>query len=93
MLENMSIFHLESFITTHKLINPSQYGFHQNMSTCHALIDLIDGMTQSLDGKEYVIGVFIYRFLKTCYLRKFIGIHGPLTNVILMCIIFHVVSH
>ena len=50
---------LEAFITKHKLINPSQYGFQQNMSTCHALIDLTDGITQSLDAKQYTIGVFI----------------------------------
>ena len=28
------------------------------MSTCHALIDFIDGITQSLDAKQYGIGVF-----------------------------------
>ena len=29
------------------------------MSTCHALIYLTDGITQSLDAKQYAIGVFI----------------------------------
>ena len=59
VFEYFFITHLETFITKHKLINPSQYGFQQNMSPCHALIDLIDGITQSLDAKQYTIGVFI----------------------------------
>ena len=50
---------LGAFITKHKLKNPSQYGFQQNMSTCHAQIDLIGGITQSLDANQYAIGVFI----------------------------------
>ena len=29
------------------------------MSNCHALTDLVDGITQSLDTKKYAIGVFI----------------------------------
>ena len=29
------------------------------MSTCHALVDLIDGISQSLDVKKYAVGVFI----------------------------------
>ena len=31
------------------------------MSICHALTHLIDRMTQSVDAKQYAIGVFIYK--------------------------------
>ena len=55
----MQIVRLESFIIKHKLINLSQYGFKQNMSTCHTLIYLTDGITQSLDAKQYAVGIFI----------------------------------
>ena len=41
------------------MINPSQYGFQQNISTRHAIIDLIDGIIQALGAKQYAFGVFI----------------------------------
>ena len=45
------------------------------MSTCHALIDLIDGLTQSLDAKQYASGVFIDS-KKAIWKMEFRGIRG-----------------
>ena len=88
ILEKLFSSRLDSFITKHKLINPSQYGFQQNMSTCHALIDLVDAITQSLDAKKYAIGVFIdlkkafdtvdHKLL--CKKMEFLGIRGGAFN-------------
>ena len=41
------------------IINPSQYGFRENMSTSYALTMLINEITSSLNNKMYSIGVFI----------------------------------
>ena len=54
------------------------------MSTCHALIDLIDGISQSLDAKQYAMGLFIYlkkafdtvNHKLLCKKMKFLGING-----------------
>ena len=50
---------LDSFITKYNLLSPSQYRFRQDMSPCHALVDLINGISQSLDANKYAVGVFI----------------------------------
>ena len=55
ILENIFNSRLECFITKHYFISPSQYGFQQNVSTCHALIELVDGITQSLDAKNMIL--------------------------------------
>ena len=36
-----------------------QYGFHTNMSTSFALIELVEEITKSIDNKQTTIGVFI----------------------------------
>ena len=41
------------------IINPSQYGLSENMSTSYALTELINEITSSVNNKMYSIGVFI----------------------------------
>ena len=50
---------LEKFIDKNNILSTSQYGFRTNMSTSHALIDLVEEITTSLDKKKYTLGVFI----------------------------------
>ena len=60
----------------------SQYGFQQNMSTCQALIYIIDGITLSLDAKQYAIGVYID--LKRHLTNRLVGIKW-LTRLFNVC--------
>ncbi len=51
--------HLEKFIDKHNLLSDSQYGFRTNRSTSLALIDSTEGITNSIDNKQYAVGLFI----------------------------------
>ena len=107
-----------AFITKHNLINPGQYEFQQNISTCHALINLIDGITNHyMQNNVQLECVLIWnrhstQSTKHYYVRKWnflvsVVWHSngliiiwktesslcPLTNVTLICEIFHMVSH
>ena len=46
-------------INIRSFINPSQYGFCENMSTSYALTELVNEITASLDSKIHTMGVFI----------------------------------
>ena len=48
-----------SFLEKNKLLNQNQFGFRQNHSTSHALINLTETIKRQLDGKKPVAGVFI----------------------------------
>ena len=51
---------LHKFIDKFQLLNNCQYGFRSQMSTSHALMDLVEEITSSIDAKKISIGVFIY---------------------------------
>ena len=59
ILETLFSSRLSAFIDKNSIINPSQYGFCENMSTTYALTELINEITSSLNNKMYSIGVFI----------------------------------
>ena len=48
-----------SILNEHNILNKSQFGFRKHHSTTLALIDLIDNISNSLDNKDYTIGVFL----------------------------------
>ena len=48
-----------SFLEKNKLLNQNQFGFRQNHSTSHALLNLTETIKRQLDGKKLVAGVFI----------------------------------
>ena len=50
---------LEKFIDKFQLLNNCQYGFRFQMSTSHALMDLVEEITSSIDANKISIGVFI----------------------------------
>ncbi len=43
----------------HNLLSPSQYGFRQNHSTEHAIISIIDKITEKLDSHHFITGIFL----------------------------------
>ena len=59
ILETLFNSRLSAFIDNNDIINPTQYGFRENMSTSYALTELINEITSSLKNKMYSIGVFI----------------------------------
>ena len=40
-------------------VSNCQYGFRSSMSTSHALLDLVEEISATLDNKKYTLGVFI----------------------------------
>ena len=50
---------MDTFLNKHDILSPSQYGFRSNMSTSHALLELVEEITSSPDNKKYSVGIFI----------------------------------
>ena len=59
ILEKLFNSRLENFLDKHKILDDNQYGFRENRSTSHALIETIEDITNSLDKKQVTIGIFI----------------------------------
>ena len=51
---------LISYILKHKILFEYQFGFQKRKSTHMALIILVDKVTEALDNRDYVFGVFLY---------------------------------
>ena len=50
---------LDKFIDKSNVVNNNQYGFRNKMCTTHALFNLLEEISSSLDAKTFSIGVFI----------------------------------
>ena len=74
ILEKLYNKRLEKCIDKNNILSTSQYGFRTNMSTSHALIDLVEEISTSLDKKKYTLGVFI-DFKKSVRYRKSFSIN------------------
>ena len=59
ILEKIVIKRLDKFIEKFNLLAEGQYGFRNNRSTSMALLDLMEEITNSIDNKKHMIGVFI----------------------------------
>ena len=59
ILEKIMYKTLLSFINKHKILYDYQFGFRENHGTDLALIIIMDKITQALQNKENVIGVFL----------------------------------
>ncbi len=44
---------------THQILTPNQFGFRQNHSTDHAIISIIDTLTEKLDSHYFTTGIFL----------------------------------
>ena len=59
ILEKLFNNRLDKFLEINDILSNNQYGFTNNSTTCHALIDLHEQLTKSIDDKLCTIGVFI----------------------------------
>ena len=60
ILEKLFNERLDKFIDKFQLLNNCQYGFRSQMSTSHALLDLVEEIMTSIDARKKIsIGVFI----------------------------------
>uniref|UniRef100_A0A8C7YP82 Reverse transcriptase domain-containing protein n=1 Tax=Oryzias sinensis TaxID=183150 RepID=A0A8C7YP82_9TELE len=59
ILEKLFECRLDAFMEKHKLLSDSQYGFRANRSTSLAIIDFIEQITNAIDQKRCVAGIFI----------------------------------
>ena len=50
---------LDTFLEANQVITYNQYGFRNKASTSHALLDLHEQLTKSMDEKLKTIGIFI----------------------------------
>ena len=50
---------LLNHLADNQFLHNLQFGFRSNHSTAHALIQLIDKISQAIDRKEFTVGVFI----------------------------------
>ena len=48
-----------SYLETHAILNPNQYGFRKNHSTDVALIDITSKISQAIANILYSAGIFI----------------------------------
>jgi hypothetical protein len=59
ILEKIFNNRLESFINEYNILNEAQFGFRTKCNTTHALLKLIEGITDSIDKRKSTIGIFI----------------------------------
>ena len=59
VLEKLFKIRMEKFVESNNIFTDSQYGFRENRSTSHALIELVEKLTNAIDKRHYAIGVFI----------------------------------
>ena len=50
---------LDDFLTKNEILHKNQFGFRARLSTCTALLQLVDKITGSIDRRKTTIGVFI----------------------------------
>ena len=59
VLEKLFNKRLDEFMDKFEILCESQYGFRSNRSTSHAILELMENVTNALDKKQSVIGIFI----------------------------------
>ena len=47
------------FLNEQKIVYCKEYGFRNDFSTYHAIINLIDNVESAIDNKQFVCGVFL----------------------------------
>ena len=59
ILEKIFLNRLDSFLEDSKILSECQFGFRSKCNTTHAILQLIENITDSLDNKKSTIGIFI----------------------------------
>ena len=50
---------LYKYLTDNSILYKNQYGFQEGHSTEHAIVQLVDQIRNSFEGKQYTLGVFV----------------------------------
>ena len=59
LLEKLMAKRLTMFIGNYKILSKHQYGFRQNRSTEHAIINFVDKITTAIDQGKFSVGIFL----------------------------------
>ena len=59
LLEKLMAKRLIKFIEKNNILSKHQYGFRQNRSTEHAIIDFVDKITAAIDQGKFSVGIFL----------------------------------
>ena len=59
IFEKITFTRLDNFLSKHNILHENQFGFRRGLSTCTALLQLIDEVSNSVDNKKIAMGVFI----------------------------------
>ena len=58
ILEKIVYKRVINFIFANNLIYPEQYGFLQGRSTEHAILDIVQRITENIENKQFTLGIF-----------------------------------
>lgn len=59
ILERAMHTRLNAFLERNKLLHNNQFGFRKNHSTTHALIEVVDKISEAIDDRKITVGVFL----------------------------------
>ena len=59
IFEKVIFARLNDYMGKNKILHENQFGFRKGLSTCTALLQLVDGLADSIDRKKVTVGVFI----------------------------------
>ena len=50
---------LINYINKNNILSYQQYGFRSKISTSHAIVKLVDKITNAIENNEYTVGIFL----------------------------------
>ena len=59
ILEKLMYKRLIDYINKNRILTDCQYGFRGNVSTNHAIIELVDKITKAIENNEFTVGIFL----------------------------------
>ena len=59
IFEKLACSRLNKYLTDYHILHDNQFGFRPKLSTCLALLQLVDELTRSIDEGKATVGVFI----------------------------------
>ena len=59
IFEKLVYVRLNKYLTENHILHQNQFGFRPKLSTCLALLQLVDELTQSIDAGNVTVGVFV----------------------------------
>ena len=59
IFEKLMYHRLKSYLGENDILFKSQYGFRENHSTQHAIIDIVNAIQNNMDQKLFTCGIFL----------------------------------